>query len=108
MLKLKKSNFMFSNRNHSKKGMLSTFLAVLTIITLLILSILSSRTGGNGSMLLGGFGLCALILSIAGFMIGLQSLKEEEVYYSFPVVGTTLNTIILVVYLIIYIMGMLL
>lgn len=108
MFKLKKSNFMFSNRNHSRKGMLSTFLAVLSIITLLILSAVSSRSGGNGSMLIGGFGLSALILSFAGFFIGIQSLKEEEVYYSFPIVGTSLNTIILIIYIIIYIMGTLL
>lgn len=59
-------------------------------------------------MLFGGIGLSALIFSIGGLIIGMQSLNEEEVYYSFPVVGTSLNTIIFVVYIIIYIMGILL
>lgn len=96
---------MFSDRSHSKKGIISTILGVLSIGALIILAISSSLSGGNGSLLVGGLGIIALIVSFIGFTLGISSCKEDEVYYSYPVVGTSLNGIIFVIYIIIYLMG---
>ena len=106
--KKSKSNVMFTSRNHSKMGILSTILGAASIIVLIVLSLVSGFHGGNSGMMIGGIGLSALIFSIAGFIIGIQSLKEEDVYYVLPVIGTSINTITLITYLMIYIMGILL
>lgn len=106
--KKSKSNVMFTSKKHSKSGIISTVLGIVSIIVLIILALYSGFHGGNSGMVIGGIGLAALIFSVAGFLIGIQSLNEDEVYYGFPVVGTSLNTILLIVYIIIYIMGVLL
>lgn len=107
--KVKKTkNYMFTNRHHSRRGIMSMILAVIAIIALIVLPIFSSKSGGNGSILYGGIGFCAFIISITGFILGVQGLKEEEIYYSVPRIGTALNTIMIIVYGTLYIMGILL
>lgn len=108
-IKIKRSkNYMFTNRHHSKRGIISIVLAVIAMVTLIVLSIFSSQIGGNGGILYGGIGLCAYIISMTGLVLGIQSLKEEEVYYSIPRIGTTFNTMTVIIYGTVYIMGILL
>ena len=104
----KTKNYMFTNRHHSRRGIISTILAGIAIIAIIALAIFSSKVSGNGGILYGGIGLCAYIISITGLILGIQSLKEEEIYYTIPRIGAILNTITVVVYGIIYIMGVIL
>lgn len=104
MLK-RKEGFKFSGRNHSVKGMISFLIGLFVLFAFLVLVILSSVSGGNGGMLLGILGILFAFFNIGGFVIGIKSLKEKEIYYVAPVGGIILNGILIVVFFMLYLLG---
>lgn len=105
-MKFKKANIMFSNKSQSTRGIISVIFGGISLVMFVLLPILSSRSGGNGGMLLGGLGVCAFFMSVSGLILGIQSMKEEEIYYTLPVCGVALSSITLFLYLLLYGIGL--
>ena len=105
MVKRKKEVFKFSGRNHSIKGLISVIIGGITLLALIILSVISSLSGGNGGLILGIIGMVLFVISIAGFILGIKSCREKEIFYTAPVVGMVLNGLLSLVFFVLYMVG---
>lgn len=106
MSKKEKDIIRFSGRNHSKLGIVSTIIGAVDVIGLIAISIFSSTSHGKGGTIVGIVGLLLFVIAAAGFAISYKSLKEKDIYYRFPVIGSTINGLMLMLLLIIYLLGM--
>jgi hypothetical protein len=69
------------------------------------ISIVSGINGGEGGWLIGIIGFTLLGLAIFGFILSYKGLREIDVYYRFPMIGSITNCLMLLVFLFIYILG---
>ncbi|MDF2800471.1 MAG: hypothetical protein K0S61_374 [Anaerocolumna sp.] len=104
-MKRKKDSFKFSGRSHSVKGLISVSLAVVSLLSIVISSIISAITHGNGSMVLGAVGIIAFIVSLVGFILGIKGSLEKEIYYTAPIVGMIINGMLFLFYFVLYVVG---
>ncbi|MDF2474094.1 MAG: hypothetical protein K0R21_1876 [Anaerocolumna sp.] len=105
MLKWKKKNYKFTDIEHSVKGLISFILGIVSMIAFLVVSYLSSLSGGNGGFGYGVTGIILFIVAIGGLILGVQSFKEKDIYYNAPIAGVVMNGFFVCVYFILYIMG---
>lgn len=102
----RKGSYKFTDKTHAVKGMISTILGVCSILTFVILVYISFRNKGNAGMYLGAFGIAGMGLSVEGLVLGIMSFQEKEVYYLFSKIGTVINSILLIMWISIYGMGL--
>jgi hypothetical protein len=105
MFKHKKDVFKFSGRSHSKKGLISVSAGIISLITLLVLSIISSYSKGNGGLILGIIGMVLFVISIVGFVLGIKGCREKEIYYTAPIAGMVLNGFLSILFFTLYMVG---
>ncbi|MBE5962481.1 MAG: hypothetical protein E7256_14075 [Lachnospiraceae bacterium] len=106
-MSLKKSTYMFKGRSHSRDGLISMAIGIAVVGTFSTISFLSGKAGGNGSMGLGAIGLTCFVGSIWGFLFGIKSFKDKDIYYAPPIIGLGSNGIMMVVLFTLYIIGIL-
>ncbi len=108
MIKLrgKKENLKFVVKNRSTKGIISFGIGCFSVIAFLTISFVSSLADGNSGLFIGGIGILLFILSVIGVVVGIQSCKEKEIYYTAPVVGIVMNGIFSIIYFILYLLGL--
>lgn len=105
MLFQRKSRIKFVGRAHSKRGIISMLLGLLTLGTFITVSFLSGIHRGDVGLWLGAIGMAAFAVAIAGFMIGIKSFKEKDIFYVAPILGVGLNGIMTVTLFCLYIVG---
>ena len=80
---MRKKNYIFTNKKHSDKAIMSTILGVISLVSLGIVTYLSYSQGG---VMHGGYG-------VTGVLATVYSLIGLDIYRFFPVLGTILNVI---------------
>ena len=80
--------YKFTAKKHSKGGLIASGLFLFSLVSLIVGIYISYTNKGNGGLLVGVLGLVSLIISIAGFIVGIKSFKEDEVFLLFPWIGT--------------------
>ena len=80
-------------------------LGVLSIIILLTLCIVSGHAKGRAGMEIGALGLATMVLSIIGFVLAVRCNKEEDIYHVTPAVGSVLNGIMILLFMVLFIKG---
>lgn len=95
----------FSDKSHPKRGIVSVILGVLAIVILLALCIVSGTKKGNAGIEIGVMGLATMILSVIGFVLAIRSSKEEDIYHVTPAVGSILNGILILLFMVLFIRG---
>lgn len=86
-----KKNYMFTNRRHSEKAIMSTVFGVLCTVSLLAVVVLSYSRGGDIPAGYGFTGLFATVLSMVGMLLGVLSLREADRFRLFGWLGILLN-----------------
>jgi len=86
-----KKNYMFTNRRHSGKAIMSTVFGVLCTVSLLVVVILSYSRCGDVPAGYGFTGLFAAILSMVGMLLGVLALREADRFKLFGWLGILLN-----------------
>ena len=86
-----KKNYMFTNRRHSEKAIMSTVFGVLCTVSLVIVVVLSYSRGGDVPAGYGFTGLFAAILSLGGMLLGVLALREADRFKLFGWLGILLN-----------------
>ena len=92
---MRKKNYIFTNKKHSDKAIMSTILGVISLVSIGIVVYLSYTQGG---VMHGGYGvtgLLATIYSLVGLVLGILTLRDKNLYRFFPVLGTVLNIVAL-------------
>lgn len=96
----------FSGRSHSRLGIWSSIIGVAVLIIFVTISILSSSSQGNGGIYLGIIGVLLFGLSGFGFYLSYKAFKEKDIFYRFPIIGSGINGIMIILLLILYILGL--
>lgn len=103
----RRNHYKFTEKKHSKRGVLACCLAVASIFALLYSVYRSFGERGNGSVYLGSAGLLALVVAIVAFFQAVKSLKEEDTFRNVPVCSMVLSTIASGTWIALYVVGFL-
>lgn len=93
----KKRKLIYTNREHSQKGIFSSILALLSFATLIFLLVKSYKLAG---VITGSFGATAFlctVFSIVGIVLGALGKQELDKYYLFNHVGIGWNVLNLLI-----------
>jgi uncharacterized membrane protein YfcA len=91
----KRKNYIFTNKKHSDRAIMSTILGLISNSSLGIVLYLSYRSGGDAKPGYGLTGLLAMIFSVIGLILGVLTAQEKDTFKLFPVLGIVLNLVAL-------------
>lgn len=83
--------FIFTNKEYSKTGIMSTVFGALSFATLVTAVYLSYRNGGESSARYGAAAFLAVIFLCVGVVLGIYSTTEKEKFRLFTVLGILIN-----------------
>lgn len=92
---MKRKNYIFTNKKHSERAIMSTILGIISNGSLGIVIYLTYLSGGNAPLSYGLTGLLAAIFSVTGLILGVLTAQEKDRFRLFPVLGIILNLIAL-------------
>ena len=90
----KRRHHKFTNKTVSKRGISSVILFLAAAALLGYGIYLSFRAHGDGDTMVGILGAGGLVSATAGLFLGLNSIKDENVFHTFAWVGSVGNAII--------------
>ncbi len=70
--------YAFAKKKEAQQGKLSTVLAAASLILFITAVLLAFFMHGEFGYIVGGISLCAMLLSVYGFAMGLKSFSEEN------------------------------
>ena len=93
----KKNSYMFTNKEHSQKGIMSTILGVISLATLAYAVIMSYLRAGDIPRQYGAAAMLVMIFAFVGIGLGVVSKTERDKFYLFTYLGIVLNVLALAV-----------
>lgn len=94
-----------SSKKHPRRGIASTCFAILSIILFGAACIYSGTLNGKAGMEIGVVGIACIGISIIGFVFAWLALHEDNIKTVFPTVGILLNSLLIIMYMILYLLG---
>ncbi len=88
---MKRKNYIFTNRRHAKRAIMSTILGLISNVSLGIVLYLTYLRAGNAPISYGLTGLLAAIFSMVGLILATLAMKEKDTFRLFPTLGIILN-----------------
>ncbi len=92
---MKKSSYMFTNKEHTQKGIMSTILGVISLATLAYAVFQSYQNVGDVPRQYGAAAMLVMIYAFVGAALGVVSKTERDKFYLFTYVGIFLNVLAL-------------
>lgn len=86
-----KSGYIFTNKNHPEKGIMSTILGVISIASIWIAVYLTFRNKGQAEFRYGTVVFLTMIFSFIGIGLGVSSRMEKDKFYFFSYTGIIFN-----------------
>ncbi|MEE0314451.1 DUF6142 family protein [Eshraghiella crossota] len=102
---MSKHKYKFTNKKHSVGGVVATIMAVAAIVLIVFSIVLSFKARGEGGEIVGSLALMALAFSVFGLIIGLLSYREFDRYYTFSLIGSLINGIIIILLIMLLFVG---
>lgn len=96
MKKVQKRNYIFTNKKHPQRAIMSTILGIISMVSLIIVIYLTYLKDGQAPISYGLTGLLIVMFSFTGLLLGLFSLKESDRYHLFQWIGLIVNGIVLI------------
>lgn len=101
-----KRSYKFTDKKHTKQGMVSTLLGV-TGVALLIAGVITAyRMAEGAGSVTALMGFLSMAFSVIGFLLGARGFQEEDVYYFFSRIGIGLNGVLFILWVLIFVAGM--
>lgn len=94
---MKRRNYIFTNKKHSQRAVMSAILGLISNVSMGIVIYLTYLNGGNAPISYGLTGLLAAIFSVVGLILGILTVQEKERFKLFPVLGIVWNLMALIV-----------
>ena len=91
---LKRKSYKFTDKKQSVKGIISTIFFIMSAGMVMFAIYISFKQNGDASIAIGALGMQSLLVSVAGFIIGIYSFKEDEIFLKFPWIGTVGNAMV--------------
>ena len=85
------SSYKFTEKTHSKKGMVASGLGAGLLVIYIVFINLAFRVDGKLSMYYGSAGVMAMLVSVIAAAISVSSMKEEDSFKLFPRLGLGLS-----------------
>ena len=92
----KKNSYMFTSKQHTQKGIMSTILGVISLVTLAYAIVMSYFKSGNVPIQYGAAVLLVMVFAFVGVTLGVISKTERDKFYLFTYLGIVLNVLALV------------
>ncbi len=93
----RKRKIIYSNKEHTKKGIFSTVLAALSFIFLILMIIISYLRRGEIGGSFGATAVLCTVFSAVGIILGAMGKSEKEKFYLFSYVGIIWNVVDLLI-----------
>lgn len=93
----KKNSYMFTSKQHTQKGIMSTILGIISLVTLAYTIIMSYFKAGDVPLQYGAVAMLVMIFAFAGIILGLISKTERDKFYLFTYIGIVFNVLALAV-----------
>ncbi len=91
----KKNGYIFTNKEHTRKGIMATILGIISIATLIYTVLMSYRQDGNVPRQYGAAAMLVMVFAFVGIILGVISRMERDKYYLFSYLGIALNVLVL-------------
>ena len=101
----RRNHYKFTEKKHSRRGMLSCIVAMASVFALLYTFYESFLQRGDGCVYLGCVGVFALVVSVVTVYHAIQSLREEDSYKTMPVLATILSVLVTGAWIAVYASG---
>ena len=88
-----KKSYIFTNKEHPKKSIMSTILGILSTGSLILAVYLSYMDKGAENMRYGSACLLALLFAFVGVTLGVLGRMERDKFYLFSYIGIALNLV---------------
>ena len=88
---LKKSGYIFTNKSHPEKAVMSSVLGLLSLIAIFAAIYFSFQNDGETAYQYGTVGLLSFLFSVTGMVLGVLSKFEKDKFYIFSYLGMVLN-----------------
>lgn len=93
----KKNTYMFTYKEHTQKGIMSTILGVISLATLAYAIIMSYLRAGDIPRQYGAAAMLVMVFAFVGIVLGVVSKTERDKFYLFTYLGIALNVLALAV-----------
>lgn len=91
----RRKGFIFTNRRHSNRAIMSTILGIISVASLITVIYLTYLRDGNATNGYGVTGVLITLFSLTGLVIGIITAREKERYRLFSFLGIGLNLLAL-------------
>ena len=91
----KKNGYIFTNKEHTRKGIMATILGIISIATLIYTVLMSYRQDGEVPRQYGAAAMLVMVFAFVGIILGVVSRTERDKYYLFSYLGIALNVLVL-------------
>lgn len=95
----------FRGRHNSWRAIVVLITGIAAFVTFWVLAGLSAHNGA-ATFGYGIAGIAATAVSLAGVIISAKAMQERDVFVSVPIAGMTVNGITFLMYVIIYVLGL--
>lgn len=92
---MKKNSYMFTNKEHTLKGIMSSILGVISLAALAYAVFMSYRRVGNIPRQYGAAAMLVMVYAFVGIGLGVVSKTERDKFYLFTYLGIILNMLAL-------------
>ena len=93
----RKNSYMFTNKQHTQKGIMSTILGVISLATLVYAVVMSYLKAGDIPRQYGAAAMLVMIFAFIGIILGVVSKTERDKFFFFTYLGIALNVLALAV-----------
>ena len=101
-------SYKFTEKKKSVRGMIACVGAVISLLILAGMLIQAVTSAGNGGAFLGSAGVVALFVGVASFIEAVQAVQEKDTFRSIPYTAVGLSAVATVLWLALYMLGILL
>lgn len=88
---MKKRKYIYTNKKHSQRAIMSVILGIISLISLGVVVYLTYRAGGKAASGYGVTGLLATLFSFVGLILGILTVREKNYYRLAPWLGLAVN-----------------
>lgn len=92
---MKKNGFMFTNKEHTLKGIMATILGVISLTSLVYIIMESYARAGDVPLQYGAVAFLTMLFAFVGIVLGIMSKSEKDKFYFFSYLGIVLNILVL-------------
>lgn len=97
--------YTFSEKRHSRQGIVSTVLGGLSLLIFVVLVYVSWWFYGEGGIYLGSIGILGILFAVSGLIKGLGSFREKHIMHTFSKAGSIISSVAFVIWIFVILLG---